>query len=77
MPKGKDREFTVGDFWLAKKPGRDGPDGNWCRCWYDSDARQTRYHSLGTADFPTAKPRSRNGSSGNSGPAEPSPPKSS
>ncbi len=55
MPKGKDREFTVGDFWLAKKPGRDGPDGNWCRCWYDSDARQTRYHSLGTTDLQAAK----------------------
>ena len=55
MPKRRARQFQVGDFWLAKKPGRGGPDDSWCRCWYDARARQTRYISLETAEVSEAE----------------------
>lgn len=44
----------VGNYWLSKKPGRDGRGDAWCRTWYDSRTRQTRRVSLGTRDFQEA-----------------------
>src|SRR6185295_20020568 len=41
----------IGDYWISKKPGRDGRGDAWCRTWYDHGKRQTRRVSLGTADF--------------------------
>jgi integrase len=48
------RTGHIGNYWLRKKPGRDGHDGAWCRTWYDARARQTRRVSLGTSDFSEA-----------------------
>ena len=45
MPR-RERPGQIAGNWLDKRPN----SPNWCRCWYDADARQTRYASLGTAD---------------------------
>ncbi len=47
----------IGESWLSKKPGREGPDDAWCRTWYDLRTRQTCRSSLGTADFREASLR--------------------
>jgi hypothetical protein len=44
----------IGDYWLSKKPGRDGAADAWCRTWYDKSSRQTCRLSLGTSDFQQA-----------------------
>ena len=44
----------IGNYWLSRKPGRDGANDAWCRTWYDERSRQTRRVSLGTADFQEA-----------------------
>jgi integrase len=44
----------IGQYWLSRKPGREGTDDAWCRTWYDKRARQTCRISLGTADFQAA-----------------------
>ncbi len=47
----KPKPGQVGNYWLSKKPGRDGPADAWCRTWYDKRTRQTSRVSLGTAEF--------------------------
>ena len=44
-------KYTVGDFWLSKRKGRD----TWYITWYDSNARQTRFKTCGTEDIRQAK----------------------
>jgi len=51
MPKYKQREFQVGDYWLSKR----GKSPAWCRTWYDEKTRQTIRASLGTTEFAEAK----------------------
>lgn len=46
-------EFRIGDYWLSRRKGR----AAWHRTWYDAEAEQTRYASLGTDDFSEAKER--------------------
>ena len=48
------RPGQIGQYWLSKKPGRDGADDAWCRTWYESGTRQTCRVSLGTSDFQEA-----------------------
>ncbi len=48
------RICQIGDYWLSKKPGRDGANDAWCRTWYDARTEQTRRVSLGTSDLPAA-----------------------
>lgn len=52
--RGTERTCQIGDYWLSKKPGRDGVNDAWCRTWYDARAEQTRRVSLGTADLSVA-----------------------
>lgn len=47
----RDTAFKIGDYWLSKRPGSQ----QWCRTWYDSNSRQTKRHSLGTADIREAR----------------------
>lgn len=47
----RDTAFKIGDYWLSKRPGSQ----QWCRTWYDSNTRQTKRHSLGTADIREAR----------------------
>lgn len=51
MPKKRQREYRLGDFWLSEDP----KSGFWCRTWFDRSKRQTRRVSLGTQDFHEAK----------------------
>jgi len=51
MPPTAKRVYQLGEFWLAKRPGRDV----WHRCWLDTAQRQTRYASLQTTDLSEAK----------------------
>lgn len=51
MPNYQKRDFQLGEFYLSKR----GNSPAWCRTWFDSDTRQTRRISLGTADFEQAK----------------------
>lgn len=51
MHKRQPKPGQIGDFWLSKKPGRQGADDAWCRTWYNGKSRQTCHISLGTADF--------------------------
>jgi hypothetical protein len=50
----KQRPGQIGEYWLSKKPGREGHNDTWCRTWFDERARQTRRLSLGTTDFQEA-----------------------
>lgn len=43
--------FQIGDYWLSKRPGSE----SWQRTWFDSQSRQTRRASLGTADVEQAR----------------------
>ena len=43
--------YRVGDYWLAKRPGKK----IWNRVWYDKCSKSTRRLSLGTTDFEEAK----------------------
>ena len=45
--------FRIGKWFLDKRPN----SPNWCVCWFDPTARQTRRASLGTADLQVAKIR--------------------
>jgi integrase len=47
----RDTAFQIGDYWLSKRPG----SNQWCRTWYCRDTRQTKRHSLGTADIREAR----------------------
>jgi hypothetical protein len=47
----KPKPGQVGNYWLTKKPGREGAADAWCRTWYDKRSRQTCRISLGTADI--------------------------
>ena len=52
MPKYRQqREFQIGEYWLAKRAGSPA----WHRFWFDTTTRQTRRASLGTTDFDEAK----------------------
>lgn len=51
MPKRREREYQLGDYWLSRDP----KSGNWCRAWYDKAQRQTRRASFSTEDFERAK----------------------
>ena len=51
MRTNKKRVYQLGDYWLAKRPGRKA----WYRCWFDSETRQTSYASLKTEDLEEAK----------------------
>ncbi len=51
MPKKRQREYQLGDYWLSRDP----KSGNWCRTWFDGTQRQTRRASLATEDFERAK----------------------
>ena len=44
-------KYTVGDFWLSKRKGREV----WYITWYDKQAKQTRFKSTGTAKDDKAK----------------------
>ncbi len=44
----------IGNYWLSRKPGREGANDAWCRTWYNGRSRQTCRVSLGTADFQQA-----------------------
>jgi integrase len=44
-------QFRIGRFFLDKRPN----SPNWCVCWFDPEARQTRRASLGTSDLQVAK----------------------
>ena len=44
----------IGNYWLSKKPGREGKADAWCRTWYEKRTRQTCRVSLGTSDFQEA-----------------------
>ena len=48
------RYGQIGEYWVAKRPGRDAPEDAWCRSWYDRSNRNTRYLSLGETDLSTA-----------------------
>jgi hypothetical protein len=50
----KPKPGQVGNYWLSKKPGREGAADAWCQTWYDKRTRQTCRVSLGTADFQEA-----------------------
>ena len=47
------RDYKLGDYWLSQRAGSPA----WYRTWFDSESRQTRRASLGTADFDDAKKR--------------------
>ncbi len=47
----QERPGAIGEYWLSKRRGSE----QWCRTWYDNDARQVRRASLGTADFQEGK----------------------
>lgn len=49
----QERLAQIGDYWLSKRPGSQ----QWCRTWYDGDARQVRRTSVGTSDFQAAQIR--------------------
>jgi integrase len=51
MPNRKERPGELNGNWLDQRPN----SPIWCRTWYDPRQRQTRYASLGTADFDQAK----------------------
>ena len=51
MPRYKERDFQLGDYWLSKQSRSDA----WCRTWFDPKSRQTKRVSLRTADFEEAK----------------------
>ena len=50
MPPRKLHLGQIGDYWPSRRPG----SAQWCRTWFDPDARQTRRASLGTDDFAEA-----------------------
>lgn len=54
MRKQQPKPGQIGQYWLSKKPGREGNTDAWCRTWYDAKSRQTRRVSLGTSDFQEA-----------------------
>jgi integrase len=45
------RAFELGGYWLSQRPN----SSQWCRTWFDAEARQTRRASLATNDLETAK----------------------
>jgi len=47
----QERPGQIGDYWLSQRPG----SKQWCRTWYDADARQTKRASLGTDNFQEGK----------------------
>ncbi|MFT8247331.1 tyrosine-type recombinase/integrase [Roseomonas sp. BN140053] len=47
----KDQRGRIGEYWLSQRPN----SAQWCRTWFDADARQTRRASLGTDDFEQAQ----------------------
>lgn len=49
--RGEGQLGRIGDFWLSRRPN----SAQWCRTWFDVDARQTRRASLGTDDLEQAK----------------------
>lgn len=49
--QGKQHRGQIGNYWLSRRSG----SNQWCRTWFDADARQTRRASLGTADFEQAQ----------------------
>ncbi len=51
MPNKTETTYRLGDYWLAKRPGKEV----WNRVWYDKCSKSTRRISLGTADFEEAK----------------------
>ncbi len=51
MRKTEKRIYQLGDYWLAKRPGREV----WHRCWFDAEKHQTCYASLRTKDLGEAK----------------------
>jgi len=50
MPRYTKRAFQIGDYWLDRRPNSPA----WCRCWYDSKARQVRWQSLKTPNLQAA-----------------------
>lgn len=53
MPRYQKRAFSVGPYFLGKRPSRPG----WCRCWYDHETRQVKRVSLETVNEEEAKER--------------------
>jgi len=51
LPSRKQHPGQLAGYWLSKRPG----STQWCRTWFDSDARQTRRASLGTDDIAAAE----------------------
>ena len=53
MARSDEPVFRIGEYWLAKRPGKE----TWNRTWYDPDAQCTRRISLGTTELEEAKQR--------------------